>query len=344
MSILKKTAASKAGHITAVAALLGGTMIGLTASPAHAANPRAVSSPTTANAAGGAVLKITGKGFANTVTNAPLTDTVGFSTTECTSTPSVTTATPNVVSPTVLYVTTPALTTDTLYYVCVHATADDAVFGQATVTTGSAPTVTSLTPSAPSAPTKGGNKIVVTGTNFTSTTKVTLDGTSAKTTFGDATSLSVTLPAHAAGKDVRITVTSEFGSVTTSTDATSVDYYPSVTITPTYGDGGSNNWVSVKASGFSSLTFGTAVDQYVVAFVPGGVDYTAAGLLDGAGAVKLSATVVTVSDTQITCKVPASLSGAYSIMVLQRDGTTADNYGATFLPITRTGTYTASSM
>lgn len=59
----------------------------------------------------------------------------------------------------------------------------------------------------PNGPTAGGTQVAITGQNFTSSCTVSFDGTgAASTTFGSATSLTATTPAHAAGT-VDVTVT-----------------------------------------------------------------------------------------------------------------------------------------
>ncbi|MDQ1287654.1 MAG: hypothetical protein QG622_1219 [Actinomycetota bacterium] len=344
MSILTKVATSKVARVTAITALVGGTMIGLTTSSAQAATALTLS-PATSDAAGGAVIAVKGSGLAD-ATNAPKVLAATFSTTVCNTTTVSGTAAASfaVESATVAYVTTPVLAANT-WYLCLYDVASGAgnLLGQGTLVTAAAPTVTSIAPVAPAAPVKGGTSITLTGTNYTKATKVLVDGVAAKTTYVSATSLLAVLPAHAAQKDVPVKVVSEYASVTTAADANYVDYFPSITVTPASGNGGANQWITVKGSGFNALTFGAAATNQVVTLVPGGTTLTAATTVI-LTATKPCATLIRVSDTQLSCLLPTPISGAYSVMIIARDGTTAANYGSTTIPIMKTGTYTAASM
>jgi hypothetical protein len=81
------------------------------------------------------------------------------------------------------------------------------------VTPPSPPTVTGLAPT--SGPAAGGTSVVITGTNFTGVSAVSFGGTAATTfTVDNATQITATAPAHAAGV-VDVTVTAAGGTSTT---------------------------------------------------------------------------------------------------------------------------------
>jgi hypothetical protein len=110
-----------------------------------------------------------------------------------------------------------------------------------------APTITSFTPvSGPI-----GTKVVVTGTNLSTPTAVTVDGTAASFTGSTATRLTVTVPATGTGP---IAVTTAGGTGTSSAMFTVT---PGVTLLPTTGH--PNLAVTLTGSGFGPYT---SVDVY----------------------------------------------------------------------------------
>ncbi|GGP22624.1 IPT/TIG domain-containing protein [Silvimonas iriomotensis] len=167
-----------------------------------------------------------------------------------------------------------------------------------------APTVTSL--SQTSGPVSGGNTIVITGTNFSSTTGVQFGGTSASTFSAvSATSITVTVPAGAAGT-VDVTVTTTSGTSTTGT----ADHYTYVTaptvsgISPTSGP---------TAGGTTVLLTGTNFSGASAVFFGG-----------------TSASFTVNSATQITATAPAGSAGTQHVTVTTPGGTSttsaADQY------------------
>jgi hypothetical protein len=110
-----------------------------------------------------------------------------------------------------------------------------------------APTITSFTPvSGPI-----GTKVVVNGTNLTTPTAVTVDGTAASFTGSTATQLTATVPATGTGQ---IAVTTSGGTGTSSSVFTVT---PGVTLSPTAGH--PNLAVTLTGSGFGPYT---SVDVY----------------------------------------------------------------------------------
>jgi hypothetical protein len=91
----------------------------------------------------------------------------------------------------------------------------------------------------------GGDAVVISGTNFDSTTTVTIGGTAATVTGFTSTSLSVTTPAHAAGA-VNVTATNTGGG--TATSANGFTYYTNITWTGTTGASWAtaSNWNPAK--------------------------------------------------------------------------------------------------
>lgn len=343
MSFLKTATTAKAARLVAVAGVVSASLIGLASGPAEAATAATVT-PNTGNAAGGTVITAKGRGFMDAA-GADVLLAVQFSTSACTTDGTAGTAATafNVTSTTSAVIQTPVLAANS-WYVCLFdgATGTDTLLGQATYTTAAAPAPTTLSGAASNilgAPTTGRVTVTVTGTNFTSKCKATVDGLTAKTTYVSATALTIVLPAHGATTGLKVLVTGEYGSGY-STDT--ITYFPSVKLTKTYGDGSANTVVSVTGTGFSSYTFGALVDNYVVAFVKAATTLTS-GTTVLATATDLCTNLIVVKDTLLTCKAPALTQGPYSVMILKRHGTTAANYGSSATTISRTATYTVSS-
>lgn len=343
MSFLKTATTAKAARLVAIAGVVSASLIGLAAGSAEAATAATVT-PSTGDAAGGTVITAKGKGFQDAA-GANVLAAVMFSTSACTTDGTVGTAATafNVTGATSAVIQTPVLAANT-WYVCLFdgATGTDTLLGQATYVTAAAPAPTTLSGAASNvlaAPTTGKTKVTVTGTNFTSKCKATVDGLTAKTTYVSATSLSIVLPAHSATTGLKVLVTGEYGSGS-STDT--ITYFPALKMSTAYGDGTANNVVTVTGTGFSSLTFGSAVDTHVVSFVKAATTFVS-GTTVLATATDLCTSVIVVKDTMLTCKAPALSQGPYSVLIIKRHGTTAANYGSSATTFSRTATYTVAS-
>ena len=125
------------------------------------------------------------------------------------------------------------------------------------VVTGSAtPTLTSVAPSSGS--TAGATSVTLTGTNFTGVTAVTFGGAAATGfTFNNATTITATTPAHAAGA-VSVTVTTASGSATLTNGYT---YVPAPTVGPvsaTVAANSSANPITLALSGGAATSVAVA--------------------------------------------------------------------------------------
>ncbi len=343
MSILKTAAATKAVRFAAVAGVVAASLIALTTGPAQAATSATVT-PSTGDAAGGTVLTAKGRGFQD-ATGADVLKAVQFSTSACTTDATAGTGATNflVTSSSSAVVTTPALAANT-WYACFFdgTTASQTLLGQATYTTAAAPAPTTLSGAVSnvlSAPTTGKITVAVTGTNFTKNCKATVDGVTARTTYVSATALSIVLPAHAAKTGLKVVVTGEYGSGS-STDT--ITYFPSLSLKKAYGSGAANEVVTITGTGFSSYTFGSAVTNQDVVFVTAGTAWVAATSVISTTAKECGTTIV-VSDTTLSCAAPALSEGPYTVMIINRDGTTSTKYGSSATPVSRAATYTVSS-
>jgi len=142
-----------------------------------------------------------------------------------------------------------------------------------TAPTAPSPTIASITPA--SGPTTGGSVVTITGTNFTGATGVTIGGT-AVTSFHviSATSIEAVTPAHAAGSNLSVLVTTAGGSNTANSlftynaavASTVVDFETASTGLPsgtTFTSGG-KSWsfngllVDGSAAGLGSSPVGSA--------------------------------------------------------------------------------------
>lgn len=154
-------------------------------------------SPATGVLAGGTVLTLTGTNFVNGATVAfvelPSGDVFGSPSSKAAASVTFNSATQ-------LTVTTPSATNAGAVDVVVmnpdFQTATRAS-GFTYTTTPPAPTVTAVSPNTGS--TAGGGTVTITGTGFVATPTVTFGGTSASRTFVSSTTLTATVPAHAAG-------------------------------------------------------------------------------------------------------------------------------------------------
>jgi hypothetical protein len=319
------------------------TALAVTATVAVAANSQAVTtpsatlSPATGSAAGGTVATVKGKGFADS-TGAAVAKAVKFSSSACTTTVATGTAATNfnVVSATKIDVVTPALAAGT-WYACVFdaASGTGTILGQAKFVTGAAPTATTITPATTNvakASTKGGTVIAVTGSAFDKTVNATIDGVTAKATLVSATKVSVTLPAHAAGTLLKVKVSTQFGSASTSD---TVSYVPVVTVSPATGDGTAGNVVTLTGSGFSAMDF-SGSGTYNVVFEPGGAAPTTSSTV---ASLNPCTSVVVESDTTLTCQAPA-LTGAYSAAIIT---SASSNWATAVSQVSKSATYTAAA-
>lgn len=157
------------------------------------------------------------------------------------------------------------------------------------------PTVSSVSP--PSGPPGGGTTIVITGTNFTGATNVTIGGSNATSyTVMSATSISATTPAHAAGA-VDVVVTTPGGT------ATGTNLFTYVVATPPT--------ISSVAPPNGPVTGGTSITITGTNFA-------------GTNSVTVGGTAVTgftvMSATTITATTAAHAAGVVDVVVTNADG------------------------
>ena len=159
-----------------------------------------------------------------------------------------------------------------------------------------APTVSAVNPNA--GPLAGGTSVTITGTNFTGATAVSFGGTAAASfAVVNATSITATSPAHAAGAvDVRVT-TPNGTSATSASDMFTYAAAPTVSaVSPNAGPIAGGTSVTITGTAFTGAT--------TVTF--------------GASA----ASGVTVnSATSITATAPAHAAGAVDVVVTTPGGT-----------------------
>ena len=174
--------------------------------------------------------------------------------------------------------------------------------------TGVAPAVTSLSPTSGVA--GGGTTVTITGTGFTSASTVSFGGTAGTSvTFVSATSITVTSPARAAGGtvDVRVTTVGGTSAIVAGDRFAYTGVAPAVTgLSPTSGVAGGGTTVTITGTGFTSAS--------TVSF--GGTAGTS---------------VTFVSDTQITVRSPARVTGGtVDVRVTTVGGTSAIVVGDRF--------------
>jgi hypothetical protein len=162
-------------------------------------------------------------------------------------------------------------------------------------TPGAQVSVSGITPS--SGTTAGGTVVTISGENFQAAATVTIGGVAATVTAADATTISVTTPAHAAGA-VDVTVTNPDGMTATASGA--FTYVAPVQVT------------GVSPASGTTLG-GTAVT------ITGQNFQTGASVKIGGTA----ATVTAVGATSISAKTPAHAAGAVDVTVTNPDSTTA---------------------
>ncbi|WP_158638038.1 putative Ig domain-containing protein [Sphingomonas ginsenosidivorax] len=293
--------------------------------------------PTTGPTAGGTTVVITGTNFAGT-------SAVTFGATAATavtidSATQITATTPaGIAGPVAIGVTTPGGTA-TLGGVFTYA---------------AAPTLSSVAP--PSGPIAGGTGIVITGTNFTGATAVTVGGVAATGFIVDsATQISATAPAapgYAAGT-VAVAVVTAGGTATLANGFTyvaaptaasrsvSTGYNQSATIDLSASISGSYTVVTLGAGPVhGTLTPGapgnyqTAVYQPTAGYAgPDSYSYTATGPGGTSAAATVSITVGTPTIAIAPSTLPAGQAGtAYSQTLTASGGATPYAFAATGLP------------
>lgn len=158
------------------------------------------------------------------------------------------------------------------------------------------PTVTSVGPN--SGPAAGGTSITITGTDFTGATAVTIGGSAAAFSVVNATTITATTPAHAAGV-VNISVTTAGGTGT----GTNLFTYTAPPTAPT---------VTAVSPNSGSTAGGTSVTVT-------GTNFTGATTVTFGGTVATVFTVVNA--TTITATTPAHAAAAVDVVVTTPSGT-----------------------
>jgi hypothetical protein len=243
-------------------------------------------SPNTGSTTGGTSIAITGTDFTGatsvTIGGTSVTFTVINATTIAATTPAHAAGAVNVA------VTTPAGTgTGTGLFTYVAA--------------APAPTVTAVSPS--SGTTAGGTTVTITGTNFTGVTVVKIGGAFATVwTLVNATTITATTPAHAAGPvNVDVTTPSGTGTGTNLFTYASAPAAPTVTaVSPNSGTTAGGTGVTISGTnlgGATTVTFG------------------------GTAATN----VVVVNATTITATTPAHAAGAVDLVVTTQGGQATGN-------------------
>jgi uncharacterized protein YhjY with autotransporter beta-barrel domain len=166
----------------------------------------------------------------------------------------------------------------------------------------SAPTLTAVSPA--SGPTAGGTSVTLTGTSLSGASSVTFGGTPATITSNTATSITVTVPAHAAGA-ADVVATTASGSVTLSGGYTYLATPTLTTASPANGPAGGGTSVTLTGTGLSGATSVTF----------GGTEAT----VDGS------------TSTSITVTTPAHAPGIVSIAVTTTGGAATLTNGYTYV-------------
>jgi len=154
----------------------------------------------------------------------------------------------------------------------------------------------------------GGTSVVLTGSNFTGATAVTLGGAAATSfTVDSATQITAVTPAHAAGA-VDVVVTTPGGSATASNGFTYIAAPAISSINPTSGPAAGGTSVVLTGSNFTGATAvtlgGTAATSFTV-----------------------------VSATQITAVTPAHAAGAVNVVVTTPGGNATATGGFTYIAV-----------
>jgi hypothetical protein len=328
-------------------ALAVSSLVGLAASSSQAVtvtNPAASLSPKTGAVAGGTTVTVKGKGFADS-TGAVVVAAVSFETSPCTvdaSSLANAVTSYNVVSATKMVMTTPALSAGD-YYLCVWdaATASANILGQGTFTAAPGPTASTLTPATSNVATAsqlGGTVVSLAGTAFDKSTKASIDNVAAKTTYVSATKLSIVLPAHAVGTGFKISLTSTYGTATSTDTVSFVRAIASVT--PAFGNGTIGDVITVTGTGFRGRNFSStpALGVSEIALVKGGTALAVAGTVP---TTNLCGSVQVESDTVLSCSLTAAVTdGPYSVVIV--DEGTAGTAIASLTAISKSSTYSIS--
>jgi large repetitive protein len=339
-----KTIPARLGRVGVAAVVAAAGSVTLFQGVSNAAPLTYTASPATGPAANATyVVTLTGTGFANAAGASLVKPTTGvqFSTTcsaNSTTTPGTSAAAFNVISATRLAVTTPSLTlvgTSTAFKVCVFdSTTPFNLLGSATYTIFAAPAITAAMVPA-SGPAFGGNTVAITGTGFTSTSKVTIGGVAATSVkITGTTGITATAPAHAASATAaQVIVTTQGGPNPTPGTATFDDYTYQSAIQVSPGFGAAGTVIDVKGVGFSSLVW-TGATAAAVYLVDGPYDPTAVSAAKTHAQTGTCGSVQVLADTELVCVVP-TLAGAlgnaaYTITVVNDSSVDAQTNVATY--------------
>jgi hypothetical protein len=203
-------------------------------------------------------------------------------------------------SPTTLSVTMPTHTAGPVTLVA-KSPAGTSAAGSATTFTYVAPPVPAITKVAPaSGSTIETTTVVATGANFDGITSVTANGASVRFTKTSPTTLSVTMPAHAAGPVTLVTKSA--AGTSTASSATTFTY-----VTPAAPT------VTLLSTVSAATTLSTQVTITGTSFVG-----TVTATIDGKNAV-----VTWLSATQVRVTAPAHAAGAVPIVVKAAGGSAA---------------------
>ncbi|WP_421546572.1 putative Ig domain-containing protein [Pseudomonas sp. QD4] len=174
------------------------------------------------------------------------------------------------------------------------------------VTSSATPTLTSVAPSSGS--TAGATSVTLTGTNFTGATAVTFGGAAATGfTVNNATTITATTPAHAAGA-VSVTVTTASGSATLTNGYT---YVPAPTVGPvsaTVAANSSANPITLALSGgaATSVAVASAASHGSATASGTSITYTPTAGFSGSDSFTYTATNASGTSTAATVTITVS--------------------------------------
>ncbi|MBB5642526.1 IPT/TIG domain-containing protein [Cryobacterium roopkundense] len=179
------------------------------------------------------------------------------------------------------------------------------------------PVATSLAPN--TGPVTGGTVVTITGTGFTGTTAVTIDGASVPFTFVNDTTITLTTPAHTAGL-VPVVVTTP-GGASAPLDFTFTPVTVVTTVDPPSGPATGGTTVTITGSCFTGATdvfFGTTAatsftvgsDSQITAVSPAGTGVVDVTVVGGGtcGVGTIGGAFSYVAATVVTTAAPAALS------------------------------------
>jgi hypothetical protein len=240
------------------------------------------------------------------------------------------------------------------YKLCVYSSASgNPLLGSTTFTVYPKPTVTAVAPAG--GPLQGGTAVTLVGTDFTKVSTVSVGASVAAAVAAtnvkvvDATTITATVPAGAAVGAANVYVTNEGGISTTVGTYTFAD---TLTLTPRSAVTSTITTITVNGKGFNAQTWpaSTAVAPAAtigaagawVILMAGNLAYTssdsAAGdvfIDDQVSAYCLN--VVVVSDTELTCEVPAiATAGAYRATLINNGLMGVADSGAAVVGLTQT--------